>query len=285
MLVRYLDSAKHMPTGSVFGEMENYWAEIAESNFKEKQISFIKNLFTPNGLILDLACGTGRYSIRLSKEGYDLVGLDLSRSLLKIAKRNALEKDVQCDFVRASMLFVPFKSNIFAGIMSLDTSFGYLDCEGEDVQSLGEIHRVLKDPGLFMLDVFNRDRLVQQFGQGSSFGYDFWFLLFRLFVWFPKFCGIIAGLFKWRELRTFRLLQHRTVNPKFNELRDLWLIKDKNTDRMSLFVHVVRLFGLSELKNLLRQALLGAEQVYGNYNAEEYLRNSNRLIIIAKKVH
>lgn len=285
MLVRCLDSAKHMPTGSVFGEMENYWAEIAESNFREKQISFIKNIFAPNGLILDLACGTGRYSIRICEEGYDLVGLDLSRSLLKIAKRNALEKGVQCDFVRASMLFVPFKSNIFAGIMSLDTSFGYLADEGEDVKNLGEIRRTLINRGLFMLDVFNRDRLVQQFGQYTSLGYIFWFFLFRLFVRYPRFCGIIAGLFKWSELQTFRLLQHRTVNPKFNELRDLWLVKDKNTNRMRMFVHVVRLFGLPELQNLLKQALLVVEQVYGNYNAEEYLRSSNRLIIIAKKVH
>jgi len=285
MLVRCLNSAKHMPTGSVFGEMENYWAEIAESNFKENQISFIKNIFSPNGTILDLACGTGRYSIRICKEGYNLIGLDLSRSLLKIAKSNALEKGVQCDFVRASMLFVPFKSNIFAGIMSLDTSFGYLAGEGEDLQSLGEIHRTLNDRGLFMLDVFNRDRLVQQFGHENSFSYNFWFLLFRLFVRFPKFCSIISGLFKWRELQTFRLLQHRTVNPKYNELCDLWLVKDKNTDKMRMFMHVVRLFGLTELQKLLKQALLMVEQVYGNYKAEEYLRTSNRLIIIAKKVH
>jgi ubiquinone/menaquinone biosynthesis C-methylase UbiE len=35
-------------------------------------------------LVLDLACGTGRHSIPLSNEGYNMVGLDVSLNLLKM---------------------------------------------------------------------------------------------------------------------------------------------------------------------------------------------------------
>ena len=279
-----LDSAKQLPTGSVFGELGNYWAEIAESNSTEKQISFVKSILPPKGLILDLACGTGRHSIKLCKAGYDVIGLDLSGNLLQIAKKNAMTVSSNCDFVKASMLFVPFRSGIFAGVVSLDTSFGYLASEGEDIQSLGEVKRILNEQGLFVLDVFNRDRLVQHFGRSSGFCYRFWFFVFRLFMRFPKLFDSIDNLFKWRDYPSFRLLQQRTVNPKFNELRDLWLIKDKNTGRMSMFVHLVRLFELLQLQSLLKQALLVVEKVYGNYKADEYSKTSNRLIIIAKQI-
>jgi SAM-dependent methyltransferase len=282
--VKKLDSAKQLPTGSVFGELGNYWAEIAESNSTEKQISFVKSILPPKGLILDLACGTGRHSIQLCRAGYDVIGLDLSGSLLQIAKRNAMKVGSNCDFVKASMLFVPFRSDIFAGIVSLDTSFGYLVSEGEDIQSLREVKRILNKQGVLVLDVFNRDKFAERFGRGFSFRFRFWFSMFRLLVRFPKLCGLVARLFKWRQYSGFRLLQKRIVNPKFDELRDLWLVRDKNNSSLSMFVHIVRLYGLIQLKNLLNQALLVIEQVYGNYRAEEYSNTSNRLIIIAKQV-
>ncbi len=282
--MKKLDSAKQLPTGSVFGELGNYWAEIAESNSTERQISFVKSILPPNGLILDLACGTGRHSIQLCRKGYDVIGLDLSGSLLSIAKKNALKLGSNCDFIKASMLFVPLRSDIFAGVMSLDTSFGYLASEDEDIQSLREVKRILNKQGILVLDVFNRDKFVQLFGRGFSFRFKFWFSMFRLLVRFPNLCVLATGFSKWREYPGFSLLQKRIMNPKFDELQDLWLIKDKNNSNLSMFVHIVRLYGLLQLKNLLKQAPLLMEHVYGNYKAEEYSKTSNRLIIIAKQV-
>lgn len=282
--MKKLDSAKQLPTGSVFGELGNYWAEIAESNSTEKQISFVKSILPPKGLILDLACGTGRHSIQLCKAGYDVIGLDLSGNLLQIAKKNAVKVGSNGDFVKASMLFVPFRSNIFTGVVSLDTSFGYLASEGEDIQSLREVKRILNKQGVLVLDIFNRDKFAERFGRVFSFRFRFWFSMFRLFVRFPRLCSSVVWIFKWREYQDFRLLQKRSVNPKFNQLRDLWLIRDKNTGALNVFVHVVRLYGLLQLQNLLKQALLHMEKVYGNYKKEEYSKTSNQLIVIAKQI-
>ena len=58
------------------------WAEIADQNQTEKQVKFIRNILKLQGIILDVACGTGRHAIPLSKEGYDVVGLDISPNLL-----------------------------------------------------------------------------------------------------------------------------------------------------------------------------------------------------------
>lgn len=66
--------------------MGNYWSEIADQNQTQKQIQFLKNVLPRSGLVLDLACGTGRHLIPLSMEGYDMVGLDISFRLLKMGK-------------------------------------------------------------------------------------------------------------------------------------------------------------------------------------------------------
>ncbi len=124
---------------NVFDEMGIYWAEIADKNQTEKQLQFLKNHLKPEGYVLDLACGTGRHSIPLSKEGYGMVGLDVSANLLKIAK----QRDGQIELVRGDMRFLPFKPQAFAAAVSMDTSFGYLPSEQDDRVSLAEVRRVL----------------------------------------------------------------------------------------------------------------------------------------------
>jgi ubiquinone/menaquinone biosynthesis C-methylase UbiE len=105
---------------NVFDEMGVYWAEIADQNQTERQVQFIKNTPKTEGLVLDLACGTGRHLIPLSMEGYGTVGLDVSPKFLRIAKNRWQEAQL----VRGDMRFLPFKPKAFAAVVSMDTSFG-----------------------------------------------------------------------------------------------------------------------------------------------------------------
>jgi 2-polyprenyl-3-methyl-5-hydroxy-6-metoxy-1,4-benzoquinol methylase len=51
--------------------------------------------------ILDVGCGTGRHAVELAKRGYEVVGLDLSETLLGKARAKAAEAGVRIDFIRA----------------------------------------------------------------------------------------------------------------------------------------------------------------------------------------
>ena len=117
---------------NVFDEMGIFWAEIADQNQTERQVEFLKNILQPKGLLLDLACGTGRHLIALDKEGYGVVGLDISLKLLKVAKSRLHVAQL----VRADMRFLPFKPQAFAAAVSMDQSFGYLPSERNDIKSL-----------------------------------------------------------------------------------------------------------------------------------------------------
>lgn len=53
---------------------------------------------------IDLGCGTGNYAIYLASEGFDVTAVDISSSAIKIAKNNASQKGIDCNFIIADVL-------------------------------------------------------------------------------------------------------------------------------------------------------------------------------------
>jgi len=53
---------------------------------------------------IDLGCGTGNYAIYLATVGFDVTGIDISPTAIKIAKENAKKKGVKCNFLVADVL-------------------------------------------------------------------------------------------------------------------------------------------------------------------------------------
>jgi SAM-dependent methyltransferase len=261
---------------NVFDEMGKYWAEIADKNQTKRQVQFIKNTLKPEGLVLDLACGTGRHMIPLSEEGYSVVGLDESSKLLWIAKNHQRGAEV----VRADMRFFPFKPQAFIAAVSIDTSFGYLPSEQDDLQSLSELHAALSLDGVLIIDVFNRERLIKR-SKANRLQLRWKFLPTllkhrnRIGNW------ILFRFFNWKKYPSFFLLQKRTVTKKGKELRDLWTVCDKTDGQLRVFEHVARLYTLSGLKCLLEKAGFKVMEAYGDYEKQSLAIDSSRLIFIA----
>jgi len=227
-----------------------YWAEIADKNLTEKQLHFLRNHLKPDVYVLDVACGTGRHSIPLNQHGYNVVGLDVSSNLLNIAKQRWRDMHL----VRGDMRFLPFKSQAFAAEISMDTSFGYLSSEQDDLLSLSELRRTLEQDGVVVIDVFNKKQLMQKFQLGKSTSLDY---------------------------PSFFLLQKRTVSLNGQWLCDLWVVCDKTSGRKMTFKHVVRLYELSELQSLLEKVGFVVKRVYGGYEGENFDTNSFQLIFVA----
>ena len=236
---------------NVFDEMGIYWSEIADQNQTEAQIQFIKNTVKPDGLVLDLACGTGRHSIPLGKEGYSILCLDVSLNLLKIAKSRSGGIQV----VRGDMRCLPFKPEVFSAVVSMDTSFGYLPSEEEDLRSLNQVRKVLGEKGFLVVDVFNREHLINRVKA--------------------------IGQPKWREFPSFFLLQKRTVTAGGGFLCDVWTTWDKADGQVRVFEHLARLYALSQLQALFEKAGFKIKAVYRDYDRQSFSPNSNRLILVA----
>jgi SAM-dependent methyltransferase len=271
-----LNKSVVLPTPSIFDEFSKYWAEMAEENNTEKQVTFIKTHLKPEGLVLDLNCGSGRHVTRLGKAGYKVVGLDISRQLLRIAKGNTIDIGFSTDFVLADIKHIPFRSDSFSSTVSLDSSFGYLPSQKEDSMSLREIARTLRKKGIFIIDVFNGNHIIRVYGKSI---FNFWKILFHLFEGFrgPRL------ILKWREYQSFHFFQKRTASKTDEIMRDLWVFKDKKTDRVRIATHVVRLYKLPKLKTLIEEAGMKTISAFGEYQDTEYMENSKRLILVAQK--
>jgi ubiquinone/menaquinone biosynthesis C-methylase UbiE len=91
--------------------------------------------------VLEVAPGPGFFAIELAKLGdFRITGLDISQTLVDIAKKNAVAAGVQVDFRLGNASAMPFT----------DDSFDFVYCSAafknfsEPVEALNEMHRVLR---------------------------------------------------------------------------------------------------------------------------------------------
>ena len=104
--------------------------------------------------VLELACGTGRLTIPIARSGVEIVGLDLSPSMLVHARRKAESASVAIEFVeddcRSFDLGRKF-ALIFMAFNSMQHLYDY-----ESLSALfGNVRKHLAEDGRFVFDVFN----------------------------------------------------------------------------------------------------------------------------------
>lgn len=104
-----------------------------------KRVSISKFKF--NGKCLDLCTGTGDIAYLLNQNGCEVIGLDFSENMLKIAK--AKHQNIQ--FIEGDCTNLPFEDNSFDAVT---ISFGLRNIENYK-KALSEINRVLKPEGIF----------------------------------------------------------------------------------------------------------------------------------------
>ncbi|MGZ4930167.1 MAG: class I SAM-dependent methyltransferase [Halobacteriota archaeon] len=107
-------------------------------------MTHIMQYITPGVAVLDVGCGTGRYLLPLDRAGFAVVGLDLSRTALRLLPRHLVRivGDVQA---------VPLADQ------SVDacTCYGVLQhlSKGQRVRAVIELFRVLKCAGVVFIEV------------------------------------------------------------------------------------------------------------------------------------
>lgn len=103
-------------------------------------------------VVLDLGCGVGRHSVFLAKNGFDVVGVDVSRSALRMAKRWVCkEKLGNVALLCADMTALPFRGSYFHMVVSVSVIHHALKSNIE--KAIGEIYRVLKKKGLLLTNL------------------------------------------------------------------------------------------------------------------------------------
>jgi ubiquinone/menaquinone biosynthesis C-methylase UbiE len=100
--------------------------------------------------VLDVGCGGGRHTRGFAARGVRCVGLDLSATLLHLARGVT-----SAPLVRADMRQLPIRPASMDLTVNLFTSFGYFERDAEHSAALGEMIGTLKPQGWFVIDFLN----------------------------------------------------------------------------------------------------------------------------------
>lgn len=100
--------------------------------------------------VLDSGCGSGRFFEVLRDKGVDYFGVDISESLIAIAKKNY----PKVKFRVADALNLPFPSNFFDKIYSISV-LHHIPSKDFQLQYLKEVKRTLKPKGFLILRVWD----------------------------------------------------------------------------------------------------------------------------------
>jgi SAM-dependent methyltransferase len=106
------------------------------------------------GAALDLACGTGRFSIPLAKSGVEVVGGDISSSMLLRARDRAMEAGLEIDFVQLDMREFDLPGRQFGMIFIAANSILHLQDADEFRSCFKAVARHLKPGGVLIFDAF-----------------------------------------------------------------------------------------------------------------------------------
>jgi cyclopropane fatty-acyl-phospholipid synthase-like methyltransferase len=203
-----------------------------------------------NGYVLDLAAGFGRHAILFAKRGFNVTAVDLSESLLSIAKENATSEGIDINFVHSDIRqFNPaFQYDL---IVNLFTSIGYFEKDEENYYILKKVYDLLSEKGFFVLDYFNKNFVVKNLVAETVEQID---------------DGIIT--------------QNRFIDGER-------IVKEIIIDRkgkINKFYESIRMFSSEELLNMLQKLGFYKIKIFGDFSGNPFeLETSPRIIIIVNK--
>jgi SAM-dependent methyltransferase len=203
--------------------------------------------------ILDLGCGTGRHSLELARQGFQVVGIDRTAMFLKEARTRAATEKLKVQFMEADMRTFASPEK-FDAIVNLFTSFGYFEDPEDDRRVIKNVFVSLKPGGKFLIDIVGKEVFARM-------------ISFREQEWFEN-----EGVFYLQETKpidNWRRVQGRWIRFKNNEKKE--------------FTITHQLYSGSELLSLLHEAGFKPVNLFGELIGTPYDQTARRLIAVAIK--
>jgi SAM-dependent methyltransferase len=119
------------------------------------EVQFCRSLTDRQGAkLLELACGTGRATVPLAQEGFNVTGVDNSAPMLVTARLKAADAGVAPMFQLADMRKFDLPSR-YDLIYLANNSLGHLTTSDDFQDTMQRVRGHLDDDGVFVIDYFN----------------------------------------------------------------------------------------------------------------------------------
>jgi len=200
-----------------------------------------------NAKIVDLCCGQGRHAYILSQEGYEVYGIDLSRTLLQVAKFKNCHS-TNTFFIQADMRKLP-AVNSFDLLLNLFTSFGYFEEDEENKTVFRQFHHVLKAEGYFVFDYFHTPYLRANLERYHS-----------------------------EQIGDLIVEQERFIEGS----RVQKIIRLNRNGKKSTFFESVKMYEKDKILEMMEETGLSVSCIFGDYVGSPLSDTSERIIIIGQ---
>jgi ubiquinone/menaquinone biosynthesis C-methylase UbiE len=145
-----------------FKESEETWNAISESfdatrgkPWKEV-VDFVSTL-SVSDVVADIGCGNGRHLILCVDKCKTVIGLDISKNLLKITKSKIEGKKVRVVFAHGNLVNIPIKDSSLDSVLYI-AALHNIKGRTNRIQSLNEVKRILKNDGSALISVWSREQ-------------------------------------------------------------------------------------------------------------------------------
>lgn len=157
--------------------MHKEFAEIYDIFMKhvnyDEWYKFLKMFIKKKGTVLDLGCGTGEFVWRFLRDGFSVIGVDLSPKMLQMCEKKLLKKNLINNYKLIKENIINYKNinenndikQIDYIICNFDT-VNYLKNEKEFLKFIKKCNQNLKKNGYLIFDAVTEDIFDEIFENG-----------------------------------------------------------------------------------------------------------------------
>lgn len=154
------------------GVYDSFMSHIPYEKWADNIHRYLKN----NNIgtkILELGCGTGRFTLLMEEKGYKMTGIDNSIEMIKSARK----KKSKSDFILQDMRAIELEES-FDGVISVCDSMNYLSEEFDLESVFMGVSGVIKPGGIFIFDL-KTEKFYKELGENvytddNEFGSYIW---------------------------------------------------------------------------------------------------------------
>lgn len=247
---------------NAYGEFADYFDFLNGDAQYNKRTKYMLELFDKFGsrpqILLDLACGTGEFSVLFAKKGLDVIAVDCSENMLSVARNKAQKAKQDILFLCQRAEELDLYGTVGGAVCCFD-SINHI-VESKTLQkAFKRVSLFLEPDGLFIFDVNTVYKHKTVLG-GNTFVYDEDGVYF---VWNNEYKEN-------KHLININLDIFQNIgNDEYKRIR-------QNI--------VERAYTVEELENMLKQAGLCVLAVYDDMTHNAPNDESQRLYFVTKKV-
>jgi len=242
---------------SFYNEISKYYDKIFTAG--EEQLNFIKEAAgKKEARILDIACGSGTYSVALAKEGYKVTAVDIEEEMIRKLRDKADREKVNVEAFVCSMTELEEKlTEKYQVVFCIGNSLVHLKNHEEIEDALRQMYNLTADDGIIIIQIMNYDRIIK------------------------------LGL---KELPTIinqeegiKFIRKYDYKPELKKIDFNTTLIVKDGDNVKTFNNTVELLPLlsNELADIVEKAGFRRYECYGDFKASPYKEDSYMLVLKA----